>query len=384
MSRKETAATKLPQIPNGRSTPQPSSTGTLQLPIRPIGFLYTQPARTAKESIFSFFKPSNGAAKKRKGIAASNANADEDDGNDAALRPASASSNITNSRPQSRNGSVPSFETTQLTRSHWHDNDVIDRLKQVAREIGISIQVPQAKKVDMVAIKEEAAKNLDDLKLQLDRASGVVEAAGDKKPPARAQPVIRPEKALELEEEKLHRAKSYERELVQKRQQMERKLDEMQKQSADFEKKADPSEELQAAVLAVNKEGLLIKVRDLTSECERLEEEGNTCRHMQRRLEAFLSAERVMCDDIGKEIQQHDDDLVKLRERLRDSVKEITSSLHVDDMEHARLLIQVPGSCLCTRDIAFVFGFNLNLFAGNADRLRKHAEEPSSGAAGTA
>ena len=236
----------------------------------------------------------------------------------------------------------------------------------------------------MVAIKEEAAKNLDDLKLQLDRASGVVEAAGDKKPPARAQPVLRPEKILELEEEKLHRAKSYERELVQKRQQMERKLDEMQKQSADFEKKADPSEELQAAVLAVNKEGLLIKVRDLTSECERLEEEGNTCRHMQRRLEAFLSAERVMCDDIGKEIQQHDDDLVKLRERLRDSVKEITSSLHVDDMEHARLLIQVLGSCLCTRDIAFVFGVNLNLFAGNAGGLRKYAEEQASGAARTA
>ena len=86
------------------------------------------------------------------------------------------------------------------------------RPQQVAREICtsiVTIQVPQAKTVDMVAIKEEAAKNLDDLKLQLDRASGVVEAAVDKKPPARAQPVLRPEKILELEEEKLHRAKSY-------------------------------------------------------------------------------------------------------------------------------------------------------------------------------
>jgi len=88
-------------------------------------------------------------------------------------------------------------------RSHWHDNDVIDRLKQVAREIGISIQVhaynplhppqpnlkpqtpnpkpqpptpnisipqvPQARKMDLHAIKEEAAKNLEDLRLQLDR-----------------------------------------------------------------------------------------------------------------------------------------------------------------------------------------------------------------------
>ena len=34
-------------------------------------------------------------------------------------------------------------------------------------------------------------------------------------------------------------------------------------------------------------------------------------------------------------------DLVKLRERLRDSVKEITGSFHVDDMEHKRLLMQV-------------------------------------------
>jgi hypothetical protein len=61
---------------------------------------------------------------------------------------------------------------------------------------------------------------------------------------------------------------------------------------------------------------------------------------MQRRLEGFLSAERVMCDDVSREIRQHDEDLVKLRERLRDSVKEITGSLHVDDMEHARLLMQ--------------------------------------------
>ena len=95
-----------------------------------------------------------------------------------------------------------------------------------------------------------------------------------------------------------------------------------------------------------------------------------------------------MCDDVSKEIQQHDEvavmmmmmmmmiliiimmitiviimiimmmmnttktlpmrpcrpltqDLVKLRERLRDSVKEITGSFHVDDMEHKRLLMQV-------------------------------------------
>ncbi len=48
----------------------------------------------------------------------------------------------------------------------------------------------------------------------------------------------------------------------------------------------------------------MIKVRDLSSECERLEDEGNTCRHMQRRLESFLSAERVMCDDVSREIQQ--------------------------------------------------------------------------------
>ncbi len=47
-----------------------------------------------------------------------------------------------------------------------------------------------------------------------------------------------------------------------------------------------------------------------------------------------------MCNDVSREIEQHDDDLVKLRERLRDSVKEITGSLHVDDMEHARLLMQ--------------------------------------------
>jgi predicted nucleic acid-binding Zn-ribbon protein len=47
-----------------------------------------------------------------------------------------------------------------------------------------------------------------------------------------------------------------------------------------------------------------------------------------------------MCEDIGKEIQQHDEDLVKLRERLRDSVKEITGSFHVDDLEHKRLLMQ--------------------------------------------
>jgi hypothetical protein len=62
---------------------------------------------------------------------------------------------------------------------------------------------------------------------------------------------------------------------------------------------------------------------------------------MQRRLEGFVAAERAMCDEIGRQIQQHDEDLVKLRERLRDSVKEITGSLHVDDMEHARLLMQV-------------------------------------------
>ncbi len=58
-----------------------------------------------------------------------------------------------------------SSDTPQLQRSHWHDNDVIDRLKQVAKEIGISIQVPQAKKLDMHAIKEQAAKNLEDLKV---------------------------------------------------------------------------------------------------------------------------------------------------------------------------------------------------------------------------
>ena len=235
---------------------------------------------------------------------------------------------------------MPSFEAPQLTAKHWHDNDVIDRLKQVAREIGISIQVPHAKKMDMHAIKEEAAKNLEELKHQLDRASGGVESAAAEKKPAKPQPAMRPERLLDIEEEKLHRAKSYERELVQRRQLMERKLDEMQKLSADIDKKADPSDELQAAVLAVNKEGLLIKVRDLNAECERLEEEGDTCRHMQRRLEGFLSAERVMCDDVGREIRQHDEDLVKLRERLRDSVKEITGSLQVDDMEHARLLMQ--------------------------------------------
>ncbi len=235
----------------------------MHLPIRPIGFLYTQPARTAKESIFSFFKPANGCTKKRSGNAASNPNAADDDGDiDSVMRPYSA--NSSSSRPQSRSGNLPMSETTQLTRNHWHDCDVIDRLKHVAREIGISIQVPQAKKLDIIAIKEEAAKNLEDLKLQLDKASGVAEAAADKKPP-RPQPVMRPEKILEIEEEKLHRAKSYERELVQRRQVLERKLDDMQRMSAELEKSTDPSDVLQAAVLAVNKEGLMIKVRDLSS-----------------------------------------------------------------------------------------------------------------------
>jgi hypothetical protein len=143
---------------------------------------------------------------------------------------------------------------------------------------------------------------------------------------------------------------------------MEKKLDEMQKLSIDLEKRTDPSEELQAAMLAVNKEGLMIKVRDLTLECERLDEEGDTYRHMQRRLEGFVAAERVMCDEIGRQIQQHDEDLVKLRERLRDSVKEITGSLHVDDMEHARLLMQVKSSAVpfalispCIRLMSFCF-----------------------------
>jgi hypothetical protein len=226
-------------------------------------------------------------------------------------------------------------------RSHWHDNDVIDRLKQVAKEIGISIQVPHAKKLDMLAIKEEAAKNLEELKLQLDKAGGGADAAAaEKKAPTRSQPAVRPEKLLDVEEEKLHRAKSYERELAQRRQQMERKLEEMQKFSADLDKKVDPSDEMHAATLAVNKEGLMIKVRDVSAECERLEEESETYRHMQRRLEGFLASEKAMCEDIGKEIQQHDEDLVKLRERLRDSVKEITGSFHVDDLEHKRLLMQ--------------------------------------------
>lgn len=231
-------------------------------------------------------------------------------------------------------------DAPQLMGKHWHDNDVIDRLKQVAREIGISIQVPAAKKMDIHAIKEEAAKNLEELKQQLDKASGGADAAAVDKKIAKPQPAIKPERLLDIEEEKLHRAKSYERELVQRRQQMERKLDEMQRLSADLDKKADPSDELQSAVLAVNKEGLMIKVRDLTTECEKLEEDGETYRHMQRRLQGFLAAEKVLCDDIGREIKQHDEDLVKLRERLRDSVKEITGSLHVDDMEHARLLMQ--------------------------------------------
>lgn len=231
-------------------------------------------------------------------------------------------------------------DAPQLMGKHWHDNDVIDRLKQVAREIGISIQVPAAKKMDIHAIKEEAAKNLEELKQQLDKASGGADAAAVDKKIAKLQPAIKPERLLDIEEEKLHRAKSYERELVQRRQQMERKLDEMQRLSADLDKKADPSDELQSAVLAVNKEGLMIKVRDLTTECEKLEEDGETYRHMQRRLQGFLAAEKVLCDDIGREIKQHDEDLVKLRERLRDSVKEITGSLHVDDMEHARLLMQ--------------------------------------------
>jgi hypothetical protein len=133
-------------------------------------------------------------------------------------------------------------------RSHWHDNDVIDRLKQVAKEIGISIQVPHAKKLDMLAIKEEAAKNLEELKLQLDKAGGGADAAAaEKKAPTRSQPAVRPEKLLDVEEEKLHRAKSYERELAQRRQQMERKLEEMQKFSADLDKKVDPSDEMHAA-----------------------------------------------------------------------------------------------------------------------------------------
>jgi len=157
-------ASKLPQINNGRSTPQQSSTGTSQLPIRPIGFLYTQPARTAKDSIFSFFKPGNGgASKKRRENAAANGAGADDENFDELLRPASAGSSI--SRPQSRSGVQVSSDTPQLQRSHWHDNDVIDRLKQVAKEIGISIQVPQAKKLDMHAIKEQAAKNLEDLKV---------------------------------------------------------------------------------------------------------------------------------------------------------------------------------------------------------------------------
>ena len=221
MSRKDTStsiSSRLPHIANGRSTAQSSSTGTIHLPIRPIGFLYTQPARTAKESIFSFFKPANGSTKKRSGNTGSDSNAADDDVDmDSAMRPYSANSNVSNSRPQSRAGNLPSSETTQLTRNHWHDSDVIDRLKHVAREIGISIQVPQAKKLDMIAIKEEAAKNLEDLKLQLDKASGVNEGAADKKLP-RPQPAMRPDKVLEIEEEKLHRAKSYERELVQRRQ----------------------------------------------------------------------------------------------------------------------------------------------------------------------
>ena len=233
MSRKDTgpaAASKLPPVTTGRSTPQSSTAGT-QLPIRPIGFLYTQPARTAKDSIFSFFKPAGGAAKKRRGNAASGGAAADDDGDLNAHRPISASSHATGSRPQSRSGDLLSSDTPQLLRSHWHDNDVIDRLKQVAREIGISIQVPQARKLDMHAIKEEAAKNLEELKAQLERASGGAEvaAAVEKKAHARQLAPLRPEKVLETEEEKLHRMKSYERELVQRRVGMERKLEDMQR-----------------------------------------------------------------------------------------------------------------------------------------------------------
>jgi hypothetical protein len=402
-------ASKLPQINNGRATPQPSSTGTSQLPIRPIGFLYTQPARTAKESIFSFFKPGNGgASKKRRENAAANGAAADDENYDELLRPASAGSSI--SRPQSRSGAPASSETPQLMRSHWHDNDVIDRLKQVAKEIGISIQVPQAKKLDLHAIKEQAARNLEDLKVHLERGSsgGEAAAAAEKKQQQRPQPAMRPEKLVEIEEEKLHRTKSYERELNQKRLQMEKKLDEMQKLSIDLEKRTDPSEELQAAMLAVNKEGLMIKVRDLTLESERLDEEGDTYRHMQRRLEGFVAAERVMCDEIGRQIQQHDEDLVKLRERLRDSVKEITGSLHVDDMEHARLLMQVKSSAvpfallspMHSRDVGLLLAATCLFFSrrcacaakrivtqcnpGNISRLRKHAEIPPSRASRSA
>ena len=230
MSRKDSgpaAASKLPSVTTGRSTPQSSTAGT-QLSIRPIGFLYTQPARTAKDSIFSFFKPAGGAAKKRRGNAASGGAAADDDSDLNAHRPISASSHATGSRPQSRSGDLLSSDTPQLLRSHWHDNDVIDRLKQVAREIGISIQVPQARKLDMHAIKEEAAKNLEELKAQLERASGGAEvaAAVEKKAHVRQ---LRPEKVLETEEEKLHRMKSYERELVQRRVGMERKLEDMQR-----------------------------------------------------------------------------------------------------------------------------------------------------------
>lgn len=193
----------------------------------------------------------------------------------------------------------------------------------------------------------------------MERGGGGAEAAAaaEKKQQQRPQPALRPEKLLEIEEEKLHRTKSYERELNQKRMQMERKLDEMQKLSIDLDKRTDPSEELQAAMLAVNKEGLMIKVRDLTSECDRLDEESDTYRHMQRRLEGFVSNERVMCDDISRQIQEHDEDLVKLRERLRDSVKEITGSLHVDDMEHARLLMQVKTPGRLIKPNALLFNF---------------------------
>lgn len=79
---------------------------------------------------------------------------------------------------------------------------------------------------------------------------------------------------------------------------------------------------------------------DLLNSIEDTVSYGKSMEIMKRRLEKSRGEEEMWCDELKEEIRRYDHDLLKVRARVRDAIKDITETCQPEELEAIRVRME--------------------------------------------